>query len=112
MIHALKTEYQYFQDVIDGKKPFEVRCNDRNFMVGDFLALNELTSHPCDETGEHLPTGRCCMVEVTYVLEDKRFVKDGYVVLGIRPCCIGSRVEKMAYQGNELYMVPVYECKK
>ena len=43
MIHQLKTEHNFFEDVISGKKTFEVRKNDRDFMVGDFLALKELT---------------------------------------------------------------------
>lgn len=42
IIHALKTEPTYFGDIIDGKKAFEIRENDRNFKVGDYLALNEL----------------------------------------------------------------------
>lgn len=42
MIHALKTEPQFFEAVIDGSKTFEVRKNDRDFRVGDYLALNEL----------------------------------------------------------------------
>lgn len=104
MIHALKTEHQYFEDVISGKKPFEVRKNDREFKVGDFLALNEIS-----EDFRH--TGRCCVVEVTYVLGDTRFAKEGYVTLGIRPCAIGTTTEhvRFACEGGELFFnVPVY----
>lgn len=60
MIHQLKIESAFFEDVISGKKTFEIRKNDRDFMVGDFLALNELTAHKCNAKGEHLETGRCC----------------------------------------------------
>lgn len=56
MIHQLKIDSEYFDDVASGKKTFEVRKNDRNFLVGDFLALNE-TAEECipfhDETKKY-----------------------------------------------------------
>ena len=39
MIHELKTYSEYFKAVISGEKPFEIRKNDRNFKVGDYIAL-------------------------------------------------------------------------
>lgn len=86
MIHQLKCESKYFEDVASGKKTFEVRNNDRDFRVGDFLALNELTPHSCNKKGEHKETGRCCIVHVIYILDDPDFCKEGYVVLGIGAC--------------------------
>lgn len=41
MTHHLKTMPEYFQAVIDGKKPFEVRKNDRDFKSGDHCLLEE-----------------------------------------------------------------------
>ena len=41
MIHHLKTKPEYFQAVINGKKPFEIRYNDRNFKTGDRVILKE-----------------------------------------------------------------------
>lgn len=43
MIHQLKCEAKYFEELCFGTKTFEVRKNDRDFHVGDYLALNELT---------------------------------------------------------------------
>ena len=43
MTHHLKIKPEYFQAVIDGKKPFEIRYNDRNFKQGDRVILEEYT---------------------------------------------------------------------
>jgi hypothetical protein len=40
-VHELKTWPEYFEDVWEGRKTFEVRENDRNFQVGDVLRLRE-----------------------------------------------------------------------
>ncbi len=96
MIHQLKQASIYFEDVISGKKPFEVRKNDRNFKVGDYLALNELTPHECNDKGEHLETGRSALFRVTYVLDDPEYCKEGYVVLVIQPCNVSLSTSKSA----------------
>ena len=50
MTHHLKTRPEYFQAVIDGRKPFEVRKNDRNFKEGDRVILEEFAGkHFVDE---------------------------------------------------------------
>ncbi len=41
IVHELKLWDVYFREVKNGNKTFEVRLNDRNFKVGDFLLLNE-----------------------------------------------------------------------
>lgn len=88
MIHQLKCDSKFFEDVASGKKTFEVRKNDRDFFVGDFLALNELTPHACNKKGEHKETGRCCLVYVNYILNDSDYCKEDFVVLGIEACSI------------------------
>lgn len=85
MIHQIKCEHKFFEDVIRGNKPFEVRKDDRNYQVGDYLAMNELTE---DKTGY---TRRSAMFVIDYVLryEDMPLALGyDYVVLGIRPCTI------------------------
>lgn len=61
MIHALKIQPKYFEVVRSEVKTFELRKNDRDFRVGDFLALNEWDS-------DHY-TGRTELRVVRYMLD-------------------------------------------
>lgn len=94
MLHQLKIRPEYFIDVATGRKTFEVRKNDRDFHVGDFLGLNELTSVHGNEISEIKETGRFILAEVTYVISDVNYVKEGYVILGIKPCTVVKEVLK------------------
>lgn len=73
--HELKTEPQYFQAVLDGRKRFEIRKNDRGFEEGDKLLLKEY------DADVHVFTGRRVEVTVTYITDYEQ--QPGYVVLGI-----------------------------
>lgn len=77
-VHYLKTEISYFSDVKNGIKPFEVRKNDRDYEVGDTLILEEFDPSKGTHTGAWVPQ------VVTYKLDDERFVKEGYVILGLK----------------------------
>jgi hypothetical protein len=81
MIHELKTLPIYFEEVIEGGKSFEVRKNDRNFKVGDMLALNEYDA----EKKEY--TGNSCLVYVDYIL-DSVYCDECYVIMSIKPCSV------------------------
>lgn len=39
MHHDLKCIEPFFSDVVAGRKPFEIRKNDRNFLLGDTFTL-------------------------------------------------------------------------
>lgn len=58
MRHNLKTWPEYFQAVIDGKKTFEIRKNDRDFKVGNELLLQEYDPEQETYTGRQ-PNGKC-----------------------------------------------------
>lgn len=81
MIHELKIRPEYFKSVISGAKPFEIRKNDRDFKVGDIIALNEHDN----ESGY---TGESAWFEITYVMINTEYVKEGFAVLGIKRCYI------------------------
>nr|DAY73518.1 MAG TPA: activating signal cointegrator [Caudoviricetes sp.] len=78
MIHALKIEPNFYEEIRNGDKQFEVREDDRHYSVGDVLALNEL-----DDTRTEY-TGRALLTKVTCVLRDERFLQKNYVVMGIK----------------------------
>lgn len=76
--HELKTLLEYFQAVVDGKKIFEVRLNDRDFKVGDCVILREFDA----TTNQY--TGRVSFkYQITYILENFVGLQPGYVVFGI-----------------------------
>ena len=77
MEHELKIYPKYLDDVLSGIKTFEVRKNDRRFLVGDTLVLKEWDNIKY--------SGREVRATVVYMLDDKFFgLTPGYVVLGIK----------------------------
>ena len=76
MIHDLKILPSFYEDVIQHRKTFEVRKNDRPYAVGDFLILREYTP----DKGY---SGRAVQAPVIYVLNDLRYCKRNFVIIGI-----------------------------
>ncbi|AYB47147.1 DUF3850 domain-containing protein [Paenibacillus lautus] len=74
--HELKILPEYFQDVWNRTKTFEVRKNDRSYAVGDELFLREWAP----DTGY---TGSGLVRRVSYMLDDSEYVKEGFVILGL-----------------------------
>jgi Domain of unknown function (DUF3850) len=85
IVHQLKTHAPYFEAVVSGVKPFEVRRDDRGFQRGDYVRLVETTHISVPGVGdEWSPTGREAQYEITYVLTGGQFgIEPGYVVLGL-----------------------------
>lgn len=75
--HELKTFPEYFVEIVNGNKAFEIRLNDRDYRIGDSITLKEWTS----EDGY---SGREIHGYITYILTDD-FVglTEGYVALGL-----------------------------
>jgi len=72
--HELKIQAKYFNEVLNDKKNFEIRKNDRDFKIGDLVVLREVIGD--------LYTGRTITGTITYITDYEQ--KDGYVVLGLR----------------------------
>ncbi|WP_234733417.1 ASCH/PUA domain-containing protein [Tellurirhabdus bombi] len=77
--HLLKTLPKYFDEIALGWKPFEVRKNDRNFQLGDYLILAKWNPDQNQyEDDEWL------IKEVCYLLPGGQFgIEEGYCVLGL-----------------------------
>lgn len=77
-IHELKTSAQFFEGIVTGEKTFEVRKDDRGYRLGDVLHLRE--TRPADV----LYTGREALAVVTYIVGNDVWLREGFVVLGVR----------------------------
>jgi len=77
-VHELKTWPPYFAAVKRGEKPFEIRKNDRDYRVGDWLRLLEwLPAMECYTGEEH-------EAQITYMLDGGSFgLESGFCVLGL-----------------------------
>lgn len=76
-LHELKIYPKYFEDILSGKKNFELRKNDRKFHVGDNILLKEWNNIKY--------SGRSIYAEIIYILDDSFIgLEKGYVILGIK----------------------------
>lgn len=76
IIHELKILPQYYDAVISNIKHFELRKDDRDYQVGDFLVLKEW------HNGNY--TGRETGFKIEYILRNcsEYGLMDGYCILG------------------------------
>ena len=76
--HELKILPKWFKDVQENKKNFEIRKNDRNFEVGDYLILKEWDLRKF--------TGRYVIRQIEYIYKgDGTYgLSEDYCVLGLQ----------------------------
>lgn len=62
--HSIKVLPRYYEDIYHNRKPFEFRKNDRNYLPGDLVLLNEYDGKDY--------TGRVCavLIKEVYCLGD------------------------------------------
>ena len=90
-IHKLKLSTIYYDDSASGIKTFEIRNNDRNFKVGDILELREYVWSNLEKRGAY--TGAVHWKVITYILNDKEYLHEGFVCLGVSPIAEPQEVE-------------------
>lgn len=81
-----KTWPEYFQDILEGKKNFDLRLNDFDCEVGDILIFKEYDPEKKEYTGREVEK------EIGYVLKTKGndfwnkedVDKYGYIVMGLK----------------------------
>jgi len=79
MIHKLKLNEEFFGEVLTGNKTFEVRRNDRDYKVGDWILLQSYCPLKKQYTGGEVRR------KITYILQGGNYgVEEGFVVLGIK----------------------------
>ncbi|XVS67860.1 DUF3850 domain-containing protein [Actinosynnema sp. CA-299493] len=83
--HELKSWPQFFRSIIDGRRTHELRCNDREYSIGDVLFLCEY------EPSSASYTGATCKVVVTSITSDSvpcavstSGLTKGYCIMSIR----------------------------
>lgn len=85
-IHQLKCWPDEYQAIIEGRKTFEFRRNDRGFEVGDIIQLDEWkpeTENAFFVSGSF--TLRSVRASITYILNSGEWsVPDGYCILSIK----------------------------
>ena len=85
LLHELKIWPEYLDAIKQDRKTFELRENDRDFRVGDFIYLRGWNR------GEDCYTGDMAIVRINYVLyhQSTHGLKEGWVILSI------ARVEEV-----------------
>lgn len=78
MIHSLKTDSKYFQQIKAKTKKFEMRKNDRGFQIGDTLIL--------DEWRDDSYTSEQIICRVIGILNDWecKAIQDGFCIMSIK----------------------------
>jgi hypothetical protein len=77
MIHELKIKSEYLIEVIEGAKPFELRKDDREYKVGDFLHLRGY------QDGRY--TSLETVKEITYIFRGGEYgLEKGFAILGLK----------------------------
>lgn len=79
VIHDIKAWPEFFEALVDGRKNFEIRFNDRAYNVGHKLRIREFIPSP-DGGGRY--TGREVGRVIIYITNHEQ--RRGYIVMGIR----------------------------
>ena len=83
-VHEIKIQQEFVVPILDGRKTFEIRLNDRGYKLDDYVRFK-----PVDEEGNPLinypaaETIKRKLYKITYSISNFG-MKDGYIVFGIR----------------------------
>lgn len=85
IIHSVKSWSHFFQAIKRGDKVHDLRKNDRNYNVGDFLLLREYDFIAGKYTGDTLEA------EITYITDNRvpcafssAVLHEGYCILSLK----------------------------
>lgn len=86
MIHEVNCERDQFGSIVSRSRTFDIRKDDRRFMVGDYIAFNECEHD--ENLDSYSYTGYSVLGKITYILNDERYVREGCIVIGFSVCGI------------------------
>lgn len=77
-LHELKIKEEYYRELEAGNKTFEIRKNDRDFQVGDYINFKIVRGTLVFETYP--------LFKITYVLKNvsEYGLENGYAILSIK----------------------------
>ncbi len=73
--HIIRLEAMNYDDVINGKKSFEI-CKDAGYKEGDIIEYMEF------KDGRN--TGRAFKAEIVCVVNEHRGITEGFCIIGVR----------------------------
>jgi len=85
-IPSVKLCLEVYAEIIKGKKSYEVRKNDRDYIAGDCIALNEY------DRGEY--TGRFVLAHIISVEEYPQCLAPDYIILQLEPLEIRDKINR------------------
>jgi len=83
-IHQKKIALQWYELRLKGLKDWEIRKNDCDYQVGDYMVLKEYD--------ENQYTGREMVVIITNVANDVPYLPDDVVVLSTKEVALSERL--------------------
>ena len=109
-VHELKILPEYYDAVRRGDKRFEIRKDDRDYQVGDYLLLSE-----CDDEGNLVYTDagdgwqrhKTMCVKVLYILRNcpEYGLADGYCIMAIDSYKVGEREIAKAFMDDNMRLL-------
>lgn len=90
-IHCKKIKKEYYQEIVNGNKTFEIRKNDCDYQVGDLIKFEVIDE---DLPGNYAAWGiqngwkyENALWKITYILQDvpEYGLKNGYCIFSIKP---------------------------
>lgn len=76
-LHKIKVDPLYSKSIRDGCKTFEIRENDRDYRVGDFVVMEEY----CPSSKKYLNSDRPIVGKIQY--QTNYAQKEGWVVFSV-----------------------------
>lgn len=102
-IHELKLLNDFCDDVLEGRKNFEVRENDRGFQTGDHVKFKRVDRNRIEWPGHEVEKNEYV---ITYILSGWG-INENRVVFGIKPLEEVMKLEEIEPRKANCVIVPV-----